>query len=95
MRPARTMHADPARTRFGIVLALMLPLTADLTVRASTIPVTNLGDSGPGSLRDALNSAAPGDTVAFQAGLTGTIPLTSGTLTLSKNVTITGPGAAI
>jgi len=51
--------------------------------------VTNLNDSGPGSLRDAIFSTPPGGTVDFQPGLNGTIPLAS-TLPIAKNLTIRG-----
>ncbi len=60
----------------------------------STDIVTNLADSGAGSLRQTLASAAPGDTVQFASGLTGTLTLTSGELNLNQNVTITGPGTS-
>jgi hypothetical protein len=56
--------------------------------------VTNLNDSGAGSLRDAIAATSAGGTVDFQPGLTGTISLTSG-LTIDKSLTITGPGAKI
>ena len=58
--------------------------------------VTNLNDSGPGSLRQVIASALanPGaDTVGFQAGLSGTIKLTTGELTIAEPLTIVGPGA--
>lgn len=64
---------------------------------AATFTVTNLGDSGTGSLRQALidaNGAAGADTVDFQAGLTGTILLTTGQLDITDSVTVQGPGAA-
>ncbi len=35
------------------------------TAQAATVTVTNTNDSGPGSLRDAVASAAPGDTIDF------------------------------
>jgi predicted outer membrane repeat protein len=57
--------------------------------------VTNLGDVGAGSLRQALIDTPPGGTVDFQAGLAGTITLTAGTLAITKDLTITGPGADI
>jgi hypothetical protein len=57
----------------------------------STVTVTNTNDSGPGSLRDAIATAAPGDTIDF--GVTGTITLSS-TLAIDKDLTISGPGAA-
>ena len=68
-------------------------------VRAATITVTNLNDSGPGSLRQAVSSAQNGDVINFQAGLSGTINLNSPTLCFDcnavRNVTINGPGANV
>ncbi|MGA2231393.1 MAG: choice-of-anchor Q domain-containing protein, partial [Tepidisphaeraceae bacterium] len=63
----------------------------------SVFLVSNLNDSGSGSLRAAISGAdaATGqNTVQFQAGLNGTISLTSGVLEITGgNVTIQGPGA--
>src|SRR6266404_5368504 len=53
--------------------------------------VTNTNDSGPGSLREALAVANDGDTITF--AVTGAIGLTSGELVITKNITISGPGA--
>jgi hypothetical protein len=55
--------------------------------------VTTLADAGPGSLRGAIADVAPGGTVAFAAGLSGTITLTSGEIPIGKGVTVAGPGA--
>jgi CSLREA domain-containing protein len=56
--------------------------------------VTNTNDSGTGSLRDAIANACAGDPIDFN--IPGPAPhiigLTSGELTIDKNVTITGPG---
>src|SRR5258708_19065984 len=76
-------------TRFAIGLLLY---AVALPVHAATITVTNTNDSGPGSLRQALDSASDGDTINFTA--TGTISLTSGELLVNRSVTIFGPGAA-
>ncbi len=57
--------------------------------------VTQLGDPGPGSLRRAVETAAPGDSVGFQPGLTGTITLTDGTLYISRSLVLAGPGADV
>ncbi|MGO8720673.1 MAG: beta strand repeat-containing protein [Acidobacteriaceae bacterium] len=66
------------------------------TACAATYTVTDTSDNpaDTGSLRYAVNHAANGDTIDFAAGVTGTIPLTNGPLTISASVTITGPGAA-
>ncbi len=57
----------------------------------ATITVTNLYDSGPGSLRQALLDAASGTTITFAPGLAGgTLALTSGELDITQNVTING-----
>lgn len=64
-------------------------------VRANNFTVTNLDDSGDGSLRQAIldANANPGaDTIVFQDELSGTITLTSGELLITDDVTINGPG---
>jgi hypothetical protein len=56
--------------------------------------VTNLMDSGPGSLRNAVGAAVSGETITFDPLLSGTITLTTGEIASSTaNLTITGPGA--
>ncbi|HEX4122751.1 MAG TPA: choice-of-anchor Q domain-containing protein [Verrucomicrobiae bacterium] len=51
--------------------------------------VSNLGDSGSGSLRDAIASLLRGGSITFAANLSGqTITLTSGAIELSNSVTI-------
>ena len=77
----------------AICIALVvLAFSSASPVLAATLTVTNLNDSGPGSLRDAIATASPGDTIVF--GVTGNITLTSGELVINKNLTINGPGAA-
>jgi len=81
----------------GAALALGVGLGLGAPAEAATFTVTNLNDSGPGSLRQAIddaNSAGGPDVITFQAGLTGTITLTSGQLKLYDSVDIQGPGAA-
>src|SRR5262249_38983942 len=56
--------------------------------------VTNNGDSGPGSLRQAIADAPAGGTIVFSPALRGeTIPLSSGALEVDKNLSIQGPGS--
>lgn len=62
---------------------------ASVDVDASST-VTNTNDSGAGSLRAILATAAPGDTVSFDPSLSGGTIYLASTLTLSKNVTIDG-----
>ena len=62
----------------------------------STLKVTSLGDSGHGTLRDAIASANDGDKIAFSAALDhGTILLTSGEIDFSTSLDIEGPGAGL
>jgi|GEM_PF-717161 len=57
----------------------------------TTITVTNLNDSGTGSLRQAMLDANSGDTITFDPSLAGgTLTLTSGELDITKNLTIDG-----
>ena len=57
--------------------------------------VSNTRDTAEGSLRYALLSAHQGgsNVITFEAGLSGVITLTSGSLVIESNVTIQGPGA--
>ena len=77
---------------FCAALLLGAPLTD-----AATLTVTNLSDSGAGSLRAAItqaNATTGADTIQFQAGLQGTIDLSGGDLVITEDLTIVGPGAA-
>lgn len=59
---------------------------------AAILTVTSLADAGPGTLRDQVSAAAPGDTVNFS--VTGTIQLAGPyEIPINKNLTISGPGA--
>jgi parallel beta-helix repeat protein len=59
------------------------------------LTVTNNADGGAGSLRQAIASAAAGDTIQFASSLANqTITLTSGQLNVTKNLIIDGAAAA-
>ncbi|HVT33488.1 MAG TPA: right-handed parallel beta-helix repeat-containing protein [Rhodanobacteraceae bacterium] len=78
------------QTILGAAVAAASPLAG-----AATFTVTNLNDSGAGSLRDAIqqaNASAGADTVRFGSALTGTIALSSEIL-VSDTLNLAGPGA--
>src|SRR5947209_5196210 len=78
-------------------VTLGLAALAAPSAAAATFTVTNLNDSGAGSLRQAVldaNGAAGADVITFQSGLSGTITLATGELSLYDSVDIQGPGAA-
>ena len=83
------------KMRISLIAAFLLVAQASLPVvaQAATITVSNTGDSGAGSLRAALASAADGDTIDA-TGVSGTIFLTSGELLVTNSLTILGPGPA-
>ena len=60
---------------------------------ADNFPVTNTNDSGPGSLRRAINDAqANGGGDAITINATGTVTLASPLPTISSDIKVTGPG---
>lgn len=79
----------------GLLAALTSPASA------GTLTVTDLGDAGTGAcqatctLRDAIASAAPGDTIAFASTLSypATITLNGQELLIYKDLLLVGPGA--
>ena len=80
------------RGGLGWLIGLTVMLAAPAWRRPPT--VTNTNDSGAGSLRAAIAAAANGDTIDFAPALNGqTITLTSGALTITQSLTISGPGA--
>jgi hypothetical protein len=76
----------------AVGISLLPGIGATPNARAGTQTVTNLNDSGAGSLRQVIADAAAGDTITF--GVIGTISLTSGQIVVSNDLTISGPGSA-
>src|SRR4030095_4553162 len=79
------------RTLHSAIIGVLFLCVFAMPAHAATITVTNTSDSGPGSLRQALAVAHNGDRITF--AVSGTITLTSGGLQVTKNVTMSGPGA--
>ena len=76
------------RSLFRLTTALLLAKSISIT-SAATVTVANSNDSGAGSLRQAILSAVSGDTIQFNADLSGAvIVLTNGHLLLNKSLTI-------
>jgi hypothetical protein len=65
-----------------------------LAADAGTISVTNNADSGPGSLRDALQQANTNSPARVEVAVQGTIALASALPTITGDVTIAGTGGS-
>jgi hypothetical protein len=85
--PGQPVTPRSANPPAGVAAA---PLAAQ-----ATLTVTNINDSGAGSLRAAITAAAAGDTIVFNSSLAGqVIVLTSAQLDITKNLTIDGSALA-
>jgi hypothetical protein len=74
------MHGKRAVLLLTAAVALTAPLPPAI---GAVLTVTNLADSGPGTLRDRLAASAPGDVIYF--GVFGTVLLNS-ELTISRSI---------
>lgn len=81
----RTRSAPPCFCCALFALAFLAsPAFADI------INVQNFADSGPGTLRDAIDNAVDGDSIHFLESPPGTVNLTSGPLVITTDITIDG-----
>ena len=71
-------------------ILLLAALCAVMPLGAATLTVTNLNDTGAGSLRDTCAAAGSGDDIVFQTGLVGSISFMSEINLGTKALTITG-----
>ena len=84
------MRLHPLRNpSFLVALAVLAVILPPSVARATTRIVNNPGDSGAGTLRDTIAASGDGDIITFSVTK---INLTSGPLTISRNITINGPG---
>jgi len=74
----------------GAVLAFCSALTAN----ASTFTVTATADSGPGSLRDALQQANASSPARIEVAVPGIIAISAALPTITADVTIVGTGGS-
>ncbi len=81
----------------GLLCAALVVVAAPGVAQAVTVTVMNTNDSGTGSLRAAIatTNAQGGGTIDFQSGVSGTITLTTGVLSITQSVNIAGPGAGV
>jgi len=87
------------RLALGLTVLAGLATTAGVLVPeqaagATTTAVTNCADSGAGSLRQAVSSASPDDTITFALSPPCSTITVASTITIASSVTIDGPGAA-
>jgi hypothetical protein len=85
------------RTLLAGAVSCALALSVPHSALGTTYTVTNNGDNGPGTLRQAVVDANA-DTVSptiidFQAGVASPITLTGGSIAVSNSMTINGPGS--
>jgi parallel beta helix pectate lyase-like protein/S-layer family protein/polymorphic membrane protein len=81
--------------RLALILFLIIGMLGTQPIQpvlAATITVSNVNDSGVGSLRGAIAAASPGDTITFDPSLSGQTIILASTVTIDKNMTINGLG---
>ena len=88
LKAQRAQHLAAVQARLGAT-----PHAKGVQPKA-LVAVTNCNDAGAGSLRDAVASAATGDTIDMTTLACSTITLTTGSIAIGQDdLTIAGPGA--
>jgi len=78
----------------SVFLVLILFFVSTKPVKAETITVTDTGNLGAGTLRQAVKDAADGDIINFDPSLNGQIiTLSTSEINIDKSISIEGPGA--
>ena len=78
----------PIRRSLSLAIAALLLIAAPAQAAPT---VSNTSDSGPGSLRQAIVEAGPGETITVPSG---TYSLSTGPLRIEKSLTVTGKGSS-
>jgi hypothetical protein len=82
----------------GALAAGLVPASGAQAASSGQFLVTNLNDSGPGSLRQAItdaDAAAGNERIVFRSGLSGDVKLKSALPQVTTNLDIEGPGARV
>ena len=102
MNPGRTLVEEamtaPTNRRVALCATAVAALLAAAPAAADTFTVTNAGDPGQGSLRQAIQdaNARPGpDSIRFASGVSGAIKLARGDLAIRSTLDIVGPGVRV
>ena len=74
-------------------LSLLTGALSCVSSYAGTLVVTSSADTGPGSLRATISAAVSGDLIQFDPSLTGQTIVLATPLSVTKSLTINGPGA--
>src|SRR5713101_2578209 len=90
LQVSTTHHIRSLALRMAVVVVLLATtgLASWLFLLLPTNPtlVTTLADAGPGSLRQSIDTARSGSTITFAPQVRGTLMLTGGNLTFSRNL---------
>lgn len=94
----RLFQHKPRSTLIVVMLVIVLALALSQGAAASTgcqpaVTVTSNGDSGPGTLRQAIVDVCEGGVIDFDLPLPNTINLNGAELLVDKAMSIDGPGA--